>query len=265
MKEITYAELRTIQLDVLQYVHNFCQEHNIKYSLAYGTLLGAVRHGGYIPWDDDIDIAMLRDDYERFAKEFNSEKGPYRFYDCRNDKDVHIAFGKVADKRTLIEEGASTKNLGVAIDVFPIDDLCDTYEESRKYYRSYNFAKNLLILKCRNVSDVRRWWKKPVFAIVKVMTFWYPLHKISLKMTERILKKRNPKSVYVGLIVEGYENEIITRRVWNEFDTIVFEGRIFNAVKDTHEYLSCQYGDYMQLPPEKEQVPKHDFYKMYWL
>lgn len=265
MKEITYAELRTIQLDVLQYVHNFCQEHNIKYSLAYGTLLGAVRHGGYIPWDDDIDIAMLRDDYERFAKEFNERKGPYRFYDCRNDKDVHIAFGKVADTRTLIEEGASTKNLGVAIDVFPIDDLCDTYEKSRKYYRSFNFAKNLLILKCRNVSDVRSWWKKPIFAIVKVMTCWYPLHKISLKMTERILKKRNQNSIYVGSVVDGYENEIITRRVWNEFDKISFEGRIFNAVKDTHEYLSCQYGDYMQLPPEKKRVPKHDFYKMYWL
>lgn len=265
MKEITYIELRTIQLDVLQYVHNFCQEHNIKYSLAYGTLLGAVRHGGYIPWDDDIDIAMLRDDYERFAKEFNSEKGPYRFYDCRNDKDVHIAFGKVADTRTLIEEGASTKNLGVAIDVFPIDDLCDTYEESRKYYRSYNFAKNLLILKCRNVSDVRSWWKKPVFAIVKVMTCWYSLHKISLKMTERIFKKRNPNSAYVGLIVAGYENEIITRHVWNEYDRILFEGRYFCAIKDTHTYLTNEYGDYMQLPPEKERVPKHDFYKMYWL
>ena len=262
---MTYTELRTIQLEVLQYVHNFCQEHNIKYSLAYGTLLGAVRHGGYIPWDDDIDIAMLRDEYERFAKEFNSEKGPYRFYDCRNDKDVHIAFGKVADTRTMIEEGTSTKNLGVAIDVFPIDDLCDTYEESRKYYRSYNFAKKLLILKCRNISDVRSWWKKPVFAIVKVMTCWYPLHKISLKMTERAMAHKNVSSKYVGLVVDGYENEIVKRRIWSAFTEISFDNRSFLSVKDYDSYLTNEYGDYMQLPPKKDRVPKHDFYKMYWL
>lgn len=265
MKEITYSELREIQLDVLQHVHDFCISHGIKYSLAYGTLLGAVRHGGYIPWDDDIDIAMLREDYERFAREFNKEQGYYHFYDCRNDKDVHIAFGKVADTRTMIEEGANTKNLGVAIDVFPIDDLCDTYEDSRKYYHSFDLAKNLLILKCRKVSDVRSWWKKPVFAVVKLFSFWYPLHQISLKMTERLMKHQNHKSHYVGLVVDGYENEIVERSVWSEFNNIVFENRSFMAVKNTDAYLRSEYGEYMQLPPEKERVPKHDFYKMYWL
>ena len=267
MKEITYAELRTIQLEVLQYVHNFCQERNIKYSLAYGTLLGAVRHGGYIPWDDDIDIAMLRDDYEQFAKEFNSEKGPYRFYDCRNDKDVHIAFGKVADTRTLIEEGASTKNLGVAIDVFPIDELCDTYEESRKYYRSFNFAKNLLILKCRKVSDVRSWWKKPLFATVKLLFFLYPLHQIPVNMTRRLLRHKIPNPLYVGLVcgTSTKNSNIVSRMLWSDFCEIEFEGYRFMSIKDTHTYLTNEYGDYMKLPPEKEQVPKHDFYKMYWL
>jgi lipopolysaccharide cholinephosphotransferase len=265
MKEITYAELRTIQLDALQYIHDFCQEHDINYSLAYGTLLGAVRHGGYIPWDDDIDIAMMRDDYEKFANEFNKVDGPYHFYDCRNDKDVHIAFGKVADTRTLIEEGASTKNLGVAIDIFPIDDLCDTYEDSLDYFKSYSFSKNLLVLKCRNVSDVRSWWKKPVFAIVKVLTCWYPLHRISLKMTERAIAHRHDSSNYVGLIVDGSENEIMERNIWMEFANIMFEGRMFIAVKNYDAYLKHEYGNYMQLPPAKERVPKHDFYKMYWL
>lgn len=265
MKEISYSELREIQLDVLQYVHDFCDSRGIKYSLAYGTLLGAVRHGGYIPWDDDIDIAMLRDDYERFAKEFNKAKGHYHFYECRNDKDVHIAFGKVADIRTLVIEGADTKNLGVAIDVFPIDNLCDTYEESRKYYQSYWLQKSLLVLKCRKVSEVRSWWKKPVFAAVKLFTIWYPLHQISIKMTNRALMHKNPSSNYVGLIMDGYDNEIMERRIWSEFEERTFEGRSFKSVKDFDSYLKCEYGDYMQLPPEKERVPKHDFYKMYWL
>ena len=73
MKEIKNDELRTIQLDILQNVHDFCMKHDIKYTLAYGTLLGAVRHGGYIPWDDDIDIAMLRPDYERFMQEYKND------------------------------------------------------------------------------------------------------------------------------------------------------------------------------------------------
>lgn len=265
MKDISYQELKQIQLDILQFVHDFCQSHHINYSLAYGTLLGAVRHGGYIPWDDDIDIAMMRDDYERFAKAFNLEVSPYHFYDCRNDENVHIAFGKVADTRTLVEEGASTKNLGVAIDIFPIDDLCDTYEESKKYYNSYSFAKNLLVLKCRDIADVRSWWKKPIFAIVKLLSCWYSLHQISLKMNEKAMSHKKNESNYVGLLVDGYENEIMERNIWSEYCQISFEGRTFCSVKNYDSYLKHAYGDYMQLPPEKDRVPKHDFYKMYWL
>ena len=127
MKEIGLKELRDLQLDILQNVHDFCVAHGIHYSLAYGTLLGAIRHKGYIPWDDDIDIAMLRPDYEKFMREYKDEV--YRFCECRLDKDIHIGFGKVEDTRTIIIEAGNTKNLGVTIDVFPIDDLCDSYEE----------------------------------------------------------------------------------------------------------------------------------------
>ena len=73
MKEIKSDEMRNVQLDILQKVHDFCMSHGIRYTLAFGSLLGAVRHGGYIPWDDDIDIAMLRPDYERFRKEFKDD------------------------------------------------------------------------------------------------------------------------------------------------------------------------------------------------
>ncbi|MBR1400166.1 MAG: LicD family protein [Prevotella sp.] len=265
MKEISYDELRSIQLEILDFVDDFCRNNSIKYSLAYGTLLGAVRHGGYIPWDDDIDIAMLRDDYERFANVFNKSQTLYRFYDCRNDKEVHIAFGKVVDTRTMIEEGANTKNLGVAIDVFPIDDLCNTYKASCRFYHSFDMIKNLLIMKCRRISEVRSWWKKPFFAAVKVLTVWYPLHKLPIIITNRLLRHRYPDSKYVGPVVDGCENEIVGRNIWSEFCEIPFEGRMFNAIKDYDVYLKNAYGDYMQLPPEKDRVPKHDFYKMYWL
>lgn len=264
-KELTGEEVKEIQLDILQAVHDFCLKYDINYSLAYGTLLGAVRHGGYIPWDDDIDIAMLRDDYERFAQLFNKEGDTYRFYDCRNDKDVHIGFGKVADTGTLVVEGAATKNLGVAIDIFPIDDLGDTYEEAKCFLNSFNAWKYLLIMKCRDVSAVRTTWKKPLLGLVKLLTLWYPLHRIPLRMLKRVLENRMPNSKYVGLILgSGFsEKAIVERTMWKDLRQIGFENGNYLAIRDYDKYLRREYGNYMELPPEEERVPQHDFYGVY--
>ena len=264
-KEITSEEVKAIQLNLLQTVHDFCLKHKINYSLAYGTLLGAVRHGGYIPWDDDIDIAMLRDDYELFAQMFNKENRAYHFYDCRNDKDVHIGFGKVADTRTLVVEGAATKNLGVAIDIFPIDDLGDTYEEAKRFLDSFKVWKYLRIMKSRDVSAVRTNWKKPLFVLAKLLFLWYPLHKIPQKMLKRVLDNRMPNSKYVGLILgSGFsEKAIVERSMWKDLQQIGFENGTFLAIRDFDKYLRREYGNYMEFPPEEERVPQHDFYGVY--
>lgn len=265
MKEINLEELKNIQLDILQYVHDFCIDNNIQYSLMYGTLLGAVRHKGYIPWDDDIDIAMLREDYEKFAASFNKVISPYHFYDCRNDKEVNISIGKVADTRTLVEEGCNSKNLGVSIDVFPVDDMCDTFEESEKYYRTYDLLKTLLIFKVRKISDVRSWWKKPVFAIVKILFCWYPTHQAAITINKRLLEHKNPLSKFVGTIDMVFVDEIFERKMYQEYQEMDFEGHKFMAIKDYDTFLKKRYGDYMQLPPEDQRVPHHDFFKIYWL
>lgn len=264
MKEIKYDELRVVQLDILQNVHNFCIAHDIKYTLAYGTLLGAVRHGGYIPWDDDIDIAMLRPDYERFMQEYKDEV--YKFTECRLDKDVHIGFGKVEDTRTLVIEGGNTKNLGVTIDVFPIDDLCDTYEDSVKYFRSFKWNWLIRKVKYRELSIVKTISKKIAVGLLKVVCIPFSVHSLTLKNVERALKHSNPHSKYVGLIcdVNVYESEIMKRTIWSEYQTVSFEGKTFVAVKDTDGYLRSLYGDYMKLPPKEQQVPKHDFEAIYW-
>ena len=84
-------------------------------------------------------------------------------------------------------------------------------------------------------------------------------------MIEKNIKHKNPKSKYVGLVVDGHENEIIERRIWSDYQEISFEKQTFCSVKDTDSYLKHAYGNYMELPPESERVPKHDFYKMYWI
>lgn len=264
MKEIEIKELRNIQMDILQKVHDFCVSHHIQYTLAFGTLLGAVRHGGYIPWDDDIDIAMLRADFERFRAEFKD--AVCEFCDCRTDKDIHIGFGKVVDTRTIVIEGGNTKNLGVNIDIFPIDNLYDTYDESLAYFKSFKWNKIIRQAKYREISCVKSWWKKPVLMLAKLMVLPFSVHKQTLKCIEKLMGNHNEHSKYVGHMTDVIYNEncIMERSVWSEYVPIKFEDREYMAVKNTDAYLSREFGDYMKLPPKEQQIPKHDFEKIYW-
>lgn len=264
MKEIDFKELRNIQMDILQNVHDFCITHGINYSLAYGTLLGAVRHGGYIPWDDDIDIAMLRPDYERFIQEYQDDV--YKFVDSRSDKDVHICFGKVEDTRTLVIEKGNTKNLGVTIDVFPIDDLCDTYEESVKYFNSYSWNRLARKVKYREISIVKGWKKKVAVSVLKVLLLPFSVHALALKYIEKAKKHSNGLSLYVGSLCGSNvsESDIMERKIWKNYKQMLFEAKPFMVIKDTDGYLKKAYGDYMKLPPKEQQVPKHDFEAIYW-
>ena len=105
MRKIELEEKKVLQIDILSAVDSFCKKNDIKYSLGYGTLLGAVRHGGYIPWDDDIDIIMLRDDFEKFEKLFPEKLDEkYVFNTLSREKRWHNSFGKVSDSRTLVVE-----------------------------------------------------------------------------------------------------------------------------------------------------------------
>lgn len=264
MKEMTYTELREVQVNILQYIHNFCVENNIKYSLAYGTLLGAVRHGGYIPWDDDIDIAMLREDYERFIALFNDENRVYEVYECRKNKDYKVAFAKVCDTRTLIDERANTKKIGVFVDVFPIDDLCDTYEESLEMFNNYRDMRLVVQVKGRLIGDVKKTWKKVLMALLKVKYLFCDVNSKICNANLKLATNQCPASKYVGLVVDGKKNEIVERLVWSEYSPVNFEGRTFLAVKNADLYLRHAYGDYMKLPPKEQQIPKHDFDAIYW-
>ena len=264
MKEIKSDEMRNVQLDILQKVHDFCMNHGIRYTLAFGSLLGAVRHGGYIPWDDDIDIAMLRPDYERFRKEFKDDV--CEFCDCRTDSDINIGFGKVVDNRTIVIEGGNSKNLGINIDLFPIDNLCDTYEDSLKYFKSFRWNKFVRMAKYRQLSCVKSWWKKPALVLAKFLVLPFSAHKLTLKCVRRLIANTNNSSKYVGHMTDVLfsENCIMERSNWEEYALVGFEGKRFLAVKDTDTYLKHEFGDYMKLPPKEQQIPKHYFIAVYW-
>ena len=258
------SKIKELEKGILKDFIELCEENNLRYFGMGGTCLGAVRHGGYIPWDDDIDIAMLRPDYEKFMQEYKDDV--YRFVECRLDKDVHIGFGKVEDTRTIVIEGGNTKNLGVSIDVFPIDDLRDTYEDSIKYFKSFKWNRLIRKAKYRELSIVKSFSKKIAVSLLKVVCFPFSVHSLTLKNIKCALKDKKSHSKYVGLIcdVNVYTSEVMERSIWSEYQPISFEGKTFIAVKDTDSYLTCLYGDYMKLPPKEQQIPKHDFEAIYW-
>ena len=123
MQRIDSKELKKIQLEILDAATSFCEQNGIRYWLDCGTLLGAIRHKGYIPWDDDVDLGMLREDYDRFLTLFNRENSKYKFVCIENSPDFYLAHGKVCDTETLLyEPDENGYKLHVNIDIFVYDN-----------------------------------------------------------------------------------------------------------------------------------------------
>lgn len=263
---ISNNELKLIQLDILKHVHSFCVDNNIRYTMAYGTLLGAVRHKGYIPWDNDIDIAMLRKDFERFIAEYKDET--FVLYELRTDSDCDISYAKVYDNRTMLVEHLDSKNIGVNIDVFPIDDLYDDYNKSIKEFNSFRWYKIQKMIKGRKPSHLTTWWKRMIYWIGKKVMVGISLRGVCEIISQKAMKKRDEDSEYVSLLTGislDYKSNIMHRNVYDSIELMKFEDTYFYGLKHFDEYLTICYGcDYMQLPPEEKRLEPHLLDDVYW-
>lgn len=145
---LTAKELQKIEFDALSWFNDFCQKHGLKYCLFYGTLLGAVRHRGFIPWDDDVDVIMLREDYSRFCELMRdqADDARYRFYAPEINEHYFYPFGKLIDSHTELVENTTDcgVRMGVFIDIFPFDD--DIADERISKKRAKQFAKKEAML-----------------------------------------------------------------------------------------------------------------------
>ncbi len=265
-KEINIDELKLIQLDILKSVHDFCVNNNLKYSLAYGTLIGAIRHKGYIPWDDDVDIMMPRDDYERFLDSFDGAYNHLIVQAPGKTNNYYAPYANVINTKTVLIESrlTSEKQLGVKIDVFPIDSVPEKKTERERLFGRVRVYKRLISMKNACNSDYNSIGGKVAGFLVRTFC-----HFISLgKMLDRMAINCNVKyldSKIVNNIVWCYKDEkaCFLRKDMDDYIDVDFEGHKFKSIVGYDEFLCVHYGDYMQLPPEDQRNPHHGFIA-YW-
>ena len=257
MRQVHLDELRKIQLSILSDVDAFCKEHGIRYSLSGGTLLGAVRHQGYIPWDDDIDLMMPREDYNRFAEEYESAE--YGLLDLRKSKITIENWLKVYKKGTQMTDIVYGRTLwGINIDVFPIDGAPACYED---YFSQLEQLRKKLPLVCPFYKSIPSkkllWFSKYV---LKRFRFGCFRSVLSIKKEIEKLACSNPFMISpkAGVLMDAHDSkEIIDRTVFESMIDLPFEGRFYPAIEKCDTYLHAVYGDYMKLPPEEERITQH--------
>lgn len=262
-KEINNEGQKKILLDILIAIDSFCDKEKIRYSLGYGTLLGAARHKGFIPWDDDVDLIMQRQDYNRFCDKFPRD-GVYRLYDCHNTPGYIYPYAKVADSRTQLVMNNSNIPMGINIDIFPIDDLADSREESWMIFKRVRCYKKLFLLKGSMPSSLHTKLYNIAVTIGKVLLFPVRLSTITKKYVGATESLISPKSVYVGNATLARKCDIFPREIFNNYTTLLFEGREFSCVSGYEILLENLYGNWKKLPPEEKRVAPHSAIGAYW-
>ncbi|WP_449039914.1 LicD family protein [Parabacteroides goldsteinii] len=256
MRKMSLDEMKKIQFDILVDVARFCEENSIRYYLTYGTLLGAVRHKGYIPWDDDIDIMMPRPDYMKFLEKYNKRISNYRALSYYMDPKYPRLFTRVGDLRTRLKEKFDYENEGVSIDVFPLDGI-------PKYGFSI-YSGIIMVLRSmlqihylKSVSN-KSVLKKCLTSMIAKMPFC--LYQLCLNIEDYLLRFSsydNSEKVALLIMLAPERREVFEKATLEKNMKFEFEGNLFSIPYVYDSVLKILYGDYMQLPPECERVSKH--------
>lgn len=260
MRKIDVEELKSIQVDILKAVASFCNENGIKYWLDCGTLLGAVRHKGYIPWDDDIDIGMLRPDYEKMKQLFNLNNRKYRFVCVENDRECFVSHGKVYDTDTkLLENDLSVGRYEICIniDIIVYDNAPNDDFLLRRQFDRRDRLRNLYQIQKIDRPQGKFFHRAGVYVVSSLLKlFPYDYFMKQMAANCRIYEADNTERV--GNF-SGFARMVCSKHVFDDFLEVEFEGVRFMAPIGYAEWLTLFYGDYMCLPPEKDRISNHEF------
>lgn len=251
----TLDKLHNVEIELLDEFARICKKHKLTYFLVGGTMLGAIRHSGFIPWDDDIDVGMLRSDYEKFLEIAPKELKDKYILDCfEHNSKYHLQFAKIKKNGTVFDEESShhmDNHKGIFIDIFPFDNVYDNTKKS--YYRAtiirlinqavYVKLKIYGLSKCRH---------KVLSALFLPFS-----HKFLMKLEKKIAtsnKDNNSKYAACFFSVYDFKKEIMERSTFVPTKETLFEKKKYSVVHDPDKYLSSVYGDYMKLPPKEKRV-----------
>lgn len=247
----TVRELQLALLEMAVAIDEICRKYKIQYSLSSGTILGAVRHGGFIPWDDDLDIMLVRGEYERFLQIPDEEFKRYGFTIQRAfTEEWPMFFSKVRkDGTTFIEKYPNKlkgSHQGIYIDIFPVDNLYDSVLMAHIQWNAFH----ILAAKC---LEKRGYYTNSLSKKIAMLIARISPEKILVYFVEARRQKQSKNvHIFMGASVER-DVSIYPRSMFEEYTEIIFEGRKFSVVKDYENYLQISYGNYMKLPPEEER------------
>lgn len=270
--KIELDELKKLELLIMDQIVLFCDSHNLRYYLTGGSLLGAVRHNGFIPWDDDIDIAMPRNDYEVFTESFNNEVcSRYKVVNYKNTKGYYLPFAKVVDTRTVLKEHVlqNSFELGVYVDVFPIDFCGDDREVAWRHYKtkiqplrkaiSMRDSKMFVFNQATSFKRIKWYIGRFILQLISRASL---LARIDL-LAQKYRNSQHSKYCAVLTVMTYGEKEIMLTEWYNKTVKLQFEDRMFNAPLYYKNVLEHFYNNYLKLPPNDKQVSHHSF-DVFW-
>ena len=257
-KKLDIDEIKEVELGIMDYIHNICKEKGINYSLAYGSLLGTVRHKGFIPWDDDLDIALKRNEYGKLYQAILEDNNSiYKVVSWENDSRYPYPFYRVYDSRTVYENNYIQNDieLGICVDVFPFDDYKDVNKEITKldmYRRLSVYTLYGIRNKEAGIKNIIRYLMLVVFRLTRVKTWNKKLNDCS---------RVSVNSEYIDYLMESkkYSTKLDAKAL-DEVVEYKFEDRVYNIPKDYDHILTTIYGsDYMEIPPLEKRIQHDDF------
>lgn len=250
-------------LEMLKWFHNYCVNNNIQYYAVGGTMIGAMRHHGFIPWDDDIDIAVPRKDYNRLIHEFTNIIDGYLLESpYSGNYDYLYSYAKLYDTRTTVVENTRVPcKRGVYIDIFPLDGIGNTYEDAKRYFDKFDKRNMFLMTRTCVIRSDRSWYKNAsIIAARAIPNFILDDKKLSISVDQMAASLNDEKSVYVANLMGAYRSKEITLREYFGHPTLYsFEGIKIYGPEKYDEYLQGIYKNWRELPPEDKRNTKHDF------
>lgn len=255
---ISLSEMQNLEFEIMKAIHEFCCENAIRYSLAYGTLLGAVRHHGFIPWDDDMDIIMPRPDYDKFITSFTSSR--YKVVSL-SDEGYLYPYAKVYDCTTFLHEELrfTYQNMGVFVDIFPVDGLpASEYMQKRLYSRQVLLYKLHMSMKYHYSNE----WtlvKNMQLLLGRIIGTLIPIKRILTILEKQSMQYSFDASETVAVLVGEDVLIPIKKQEFDQLKLIQFGNTQFYSIPEFDELLHGLYGNYLELPPKEKQKSEHRY------